>query len=250
MSARLFGMKVSVFEISDYFDGDTKYYLSLDKTIHDGECYEEPDVSEDFVYASEESSDEKESDEKIFLGDSEIWRKKGLMALCEGVSTLYISLRDIVSELELRENGIRNFSVWCYSNFDITVISDTSRLDTERMAAFMRYSDYIMVPVETDIDKIAFEKRFFTQFMRSMSIPLSKLKYVGWEFSELHSVEHEAMIKSLGENAYLGTVGYDVQRKSVKNLKGQFYCESAAPWLRAQYGHIINNFMFNDMKTA
>lgn len=253
MAAQLFGMKTGLFEICDYDNSVLDYYLTV--RSRRGEPAE-PFPGRLIWQAAEDSAGPETGDAEelpyrlLLLENAAYWENAGLIAPCEENEELYLSLCDILSELAIPPEHVTDFAVWCYSHFDITVLADRARLKTAQSVALMRYSDYLLIPVRAEIDRIESGKRFFRHFLKQYAIPRAKIRYVGWEFDEKCCTDHEAMVSALGENIYLGTVGYDKDRGVLKNIRGVPYCVAAKPWIRAQYRHIISRFLFDGLKSA
>ena len=273
MSARLFGLKTGLFEIDDYDSSVLEYYLTVNPARKDTGLINIGPVSGDSVMQAAENAagsytenmgeetgffrnhfSERVSEDTPFrqlLSENiDYWETAGLIAPCADNPDLFISLCDVTSELELSPAGVTDFAVWCYSHFDITVIADLSKLKPAQSISLMRYSDYLMIPIKAEADRIKTEKHFYRHFLKQYAVPRAKIRYVGWEYDEKCCADHAAMVSMLGENIYLGTVGYDMDRNVYKNIKGESYCTAAKPWLKAQYSHIIRRFLFDGLKSA
>ncbi len=249
MSAKIFGLKTAIFDLNKYYPERLRHYLFAEEEACSAEILTEKEtvVADAAVHPQRQAVFNLN---ELLSADVSTWCENGLLSRCTGLNNLYMSDCNIIDELEADEDDLRYISAWCYSTFDITVFLGDFCIDMKKKLALMRISDYITVPVFSDIDSLVTIQKFFKSFLSENSIPLSKLRYVGWDYEKNESVEHELMVSSLGESIYLGTVGKDDRRRSVKNTKGSFYCEYVAPWLKAQYGGIINNLIFGDVKSA
>jgi hypothetical protein len=235
-----YNLRTAVFDVSSYNSDTFLYYLPI-----------EPEYDETFMVADRENSSVcSEMKCGWFNCLSEEWIENGLIYRCADSSDLCVSACNVLDELELEDLEIRDFAVWCYSNFDITLFYDRSHTDVFQQAELMRYSDYVVIPTETDNDTLCYKKAFYNSFMENYSVPVSKLRFVGWDYCVEESVEHETVVMSLGEHRYLGTIEKDSERRTRKNLKGSYYCKDAISRLTNQYGFIIENLIFEGKKTA
>lgn len=238
MAAQLFGMKTGIFEICDYDSGALDYYLASGA-----------ERSGPFAEFAAEKSAEEEM-RPLFSENIAYWEQAGLLAPCSEVPLLSVSQCDITAELALLPENLTDFAVWCYSHFDIAILADRAKLKLDQSVSLMRHSDFVIVPVKADIDQIETEKQFYGHFMKQYAIPRTKLRFIGWDYKEKCSAEHEAMVNAFGDSIYLGTVTYDSEREITKNLRGQQYCSAAAPRTKAQYSRIIQRFLFEGLKSA
>ena len=246
MSAKLFGMRTAVFDVNEYYTDRMRHYLPLETSGYDEKA--------ELVASDGDSSVDRTSfaelARSLFTGDERDWLQKGLLVKCTASDSLFVSSCNVMDELELNSFELRDFAVWCYSMFDVTIISDSGTFVSDLKTDFMRVCDYVTVPVDSNIDDLIFSKRFFSCIMEKTGVPVSKLRYVGWNYTEEESVDHEAMVMTLGENIYLGTVRRDTARQSFRNIRGKSYCDNVALWVKSQYGHIINNLLFGCVKSA
>ncbi|MBO5417452.1 MAG: protein kinase [Clostridia bacterium] len=236
--SKKYNMRTAVFDVSSYVSDSFLYYLPI-----------KADIDETFMVADgERSCFGIRCDWFDCLPDE--WIDDGMLYRCFDNPELYVSACNVLDELELENVEIRDFVVWCYSHFDITLLYDRAHTDVFQQAELMRYSDYVIIPTETDADTVCYKKAFYSSFMENYSVPLPKLRFVGWDYCDKESADHEAVVTSLGEHRYLGTIEKDSDRRTRKNINGSYYCKDSVSRLTGQYGFIIENLIFEGKKTA
>ncbi|MBO4362797.1 MAG: phosphotransferase [Clostridia bacterium] len=144
---------------------------------------------------------------------------------------------------------MRDFMSWAYGEFDITVICDSTRESAERRNGFMRFCDYVLVPVETDADSVEAEIAHYTWLLRNNGISLKRLKLAGWERVCDEGAE-DAFPEGAAEERFLGFIAYDRRRHYTKNAEGGFYCRSMPHGIVSEYCRIAGALAYGDRSCA
>ncbi len=147
------------------------------------------------------------------------------------------------------DSEMRDFMSWAYSEFDVTVVCDSTRESSERRNGFLRFCDYVLVPVEMDADSVEAEISHFTWLMRSNGISLKRLKLAGWEKVCDEGAE-DAFPGEACENSFLGFIGYDRRRHYTKNAEGGYYCRTMPREIVSEYCRIAGALAYGDRSCA
>ena len=126
---------------------------------------------------------------------------------------------------ECSDGEMSEFVSSAYSAFDMTVVCDGTLESPEIRDRFLRFCDYIVVPVDGDADDIEREKDHYMWLLRSARISAGKLKIVGWEYEEKMDSDVKLLSESDGRARHLGNISFDSRRHRNKNHTGEFYCE-------------------------
>ena len=127
------------------------------------------------------------------------------------------------------DGEVLEFVSAAYANYDMTVVCDGTFESGGTRDRFLRFCDYIVVPVDGDADSIERDLRHCMWVLRSNRISAGKLKTVGWEYEEKNDADVKLLAEADGRARHLGNISFDSRRHRLKNRSGGFYCEHM-PW--------------------
>lgn len=211
-------------EICDYGKGVAGYYM---KEKQASRSYaEELIASESFTPYGADSKKNSEP----FL--SRNYKRNGKMAYATKIAE-----DDCIGNVDT----MRDFMVNCYADFDVTVICDECFIGHENKAQLMRFSDYVIIPVEANSDELENVLFIYNAFCEDNGIPKERLLCVAWNYAEGESVE-ETVFENNG-NTYLGRIDHDAKRAKLKNLEGKYYTDEMDEHIRSEYNAIIGKIL-------
>ncbi len=213
------GLKVGFFEFCDTGDGVAEYYFERGGGTK-ARTASEPGEADTFCAAEEEVSyDSGESCRQVFA-----------------------ETRRCASPEDFDTEKMRDFVLNCYSDFDLTVICDSTEITPESRARLMRFSDYCLLTAAPDAGGFEEQIKKTRRFAENYAVPTKRLKTVAWEYREGESLS-ETILRTAAGEGFAGLVDYDKKRRGAKNLSGEIYSSSLPEKVRRQYLDIIGEIL-------
>jgi hypothetical protein len=143
-----------------------------------------------------------------------------------------------------KDESLHKFLEKCYRDFDITILLvNKSIYDSYTVISLIR-SDYNIVAVRAELDKIREYNEYIMFLSRSQQIPPEKTKFIAFEYDEWEGLCKSVLAQVTGYNL-IGKVGYSKRRIKYRNLK--------IPYVRRMENNIVSDYInimsfFNIMK--
>ena len=174
----------------------------------------------------------------LYLTDEKQWAVRGILTNSRN-EKLYVSDCDMFTEFEINEKSDADALLsWSDKYFDMTVICD-SGYSSGLSGVIMSESDYIIVPVKPDIDKVYAAFKRYKQYSIKYKFPAGRIIFVAWEYEDGISMPLNDF-KIAVDGQYGGFVPYDVERIKSKNIKGDIYCERCSDKIFSIYSKLID----------
>lgn len=137
------------------------------------------------------------------------------------LDNLYVLMSNFdINNHELYKNkSIDELISAAYKNFELTIlVVNKSIYDPFTIKGFIK-SDYIIAPIKGDIESIREYVNYAGYLCNLHDIMTEKVGYVAFEYKEKINLSVEEIKNEVGNENYLGKVGYNSKREIYRNLR-------------------------------
>ncbi len=107
---------------------------------------------------------------------------------------------------------------YAYRVFDLVILAVNKSIYDSFTVIALKKSDYNIIAVNADMDKIREFNRYLVFLENKQNIPIKKSLFVAYEYNPLLNLEKYAISESTG-GCFIGRVSFDKARSKCRNLK-------------------------------